>query len=169
MPRRTRFPVRSGAVHNKEWDAVCLTPTQLDLAIGTSAAFTLFTNDRSETLLRMRGQIHWHLDASVVNELATIAMGIAVVSATAAAAGAVPVPGTDGAYPWLWHGWTTVASLEEAAITPNFLSTLTEVDSKAMRKMKEEEVIALVVEVCSSLDQGGNVQIAGGFRALVGY
>ena len=166
---RTGFPVRSGAVHNKEWEVTAFNDTALDNGIGQAIIFTPFTNDRSETLLRMRGLLTVETGSPVAaNERVLLGCGIAVVSATAAAAGAVPLPVTDGAYPWLWHGWLKVSTLAAAA-EPNFRMSSIEVDSKAMRKMKEEEVIICVFEVGESTDQGGNVIVGGGLRALVGF
>jgi len=161
---------RSGAIHNKEWTAACIDGTSLDIAIGTVAVFVMFTADEAETLLRTRGNLLTILDASAVNENATIAVGIGVVSARAAAAGAasVPRPATEGAYPWIWYGWFNVTSGIEAAVIPQYLGERLMIDSKAMRKIKETEVVVLVFEVCESTDQGGQVSLFGGLRVLTG-
>ena len=171
MARNRGYVAKSGAVHNKEWEASFLNETAMDLAIGTVVAFALFSNDRSETLLRTRGEIFVQLDAAAVAEDYTIAVGICIASARAVAAGAasLPRPGTDGAYPWIWHGFLIGSSGREAAINNNTLFARLTVDSKAMRKMKETEDVVLVFEMVESTDQTGQVRLMGGFRALVGF
>ena len=171
MPRRSFSRTRSGGgVHNKEWEAACLDSTSFDLAIGTVVAFELFVADEAETLLRTRGELLLELNTVAPNERATVAVGIAMVSGRAVAAGAasLPRPGTEGSYPWLWHGWMNVTGLSEAAVINDFVVERRTIDSKAMRKMKEDESMALVLEVCESTDQTGTLLISGGFRVLSG-
>ncbi len=170
MARRAFRSSRSGAVHNKEWTFSCLDATNFDLAVANLIAFSIFTADEAETVLRTRGEIMVMLDATAVNEDATIAVGLAVVSTRAVAAGtaSLPRPAIDGAYPWLWHGVAIVSSGQEAAIVPDFLAVRLLVDSKAMRKVKESEAIVAVFEICDSQDQGGSVRVFGGFRVLTG-
>ena len=171
MARRPRFQAsRSGAVHNKEWTVVCTNDTALDIAIGTVVAFVMFTADEAETVLRTRGFVFGELNAGGVNERVTVAVGLAIVSARSAAVGitAIPRPATEGSYPWLWHGWLEVSSAREAAIVNNFLHNRIEIDSKAMRKVKEDEVMLLAFEVCESTDQTGDMTVGGGLRVLTG-
>ena len=169
-----RRPFRSGrsggGIHNKEWEAVCLAPTTLDIAVGTLVAFVMFIADEAETLLRSRGRFRMVLNAAAIDESVTIAVGLAIVSARAAAAGvaSLPRPATEGSYPWLWHDFG-VASTFQGQASGTFAQVIDMiVDSKAMRKVKEDEVMVFVVEVCSSVDGGGSLQIDGGLRALTG-
>jgi len=157
-----------GGVHNKEWTAACIDSTLMDVAIGTVVAFSMFVADEAETILRTRGHIQVIQNSGVADESATIAIGLAIVSARAVAAGAasLPRPATEGSYPWLWHGWSITSSV--AGLVADGMLARLEVDSKAMRKVKETEVMALVFEVCESVDQGGSVQLDGGFRVLTG-
>ncbi len=172
MPRRGGHQlVRSGSTRSKEWETVCLASSPLDLAIGTVLVFELFRVLSAETLLRTRGQIMASFDSSAVNEAATIAAGIAFVSTRALLAGAasVPRPSSEGGYPWLWHGWFDVSSVPSvggASISGEGLVQRLMVDSKAMRKVKEDESMILAFEMCDSVDLGGNVVFSGGFRAL---
>ncbi len=171
MARRPFVPRgRSGGVHNKEWEVACLNGTSSDLAIGTTTAFQLFVADEAETILRLRGEIMLTLDAAAVVEEASIAIGIATVSSRAVAAGSasLPRPGSEGSYPWFWHGWGHISSGREAAVNTNQLFVRIPVDSKAMRKIKEDEDVALVFEVCESTDATGSYIIHGGFRILTG-
>ena len=163
---------RSGALHNKEWEVACIDFSSIDLAIGQLVAFVLFTADEAETLLRLRGEVYMELDAGATDEMATVAVGVGVVSARAAIAGtgSIPRPATDGAYPWLWHGFMNVSSGQGASVPVDLASLFDRlsVDSKAMRKLKETEVIVIVFEICESVDQTGHVSVGGGFRALAG-
>ena len=172
MPRRGGFPVRSGgAVHNKEWTAACIDSTPVDLAIGTLVVFSVFVADEAETLLRSRGSIQLVLNANAVEESVTCAVGLAIVSARAVAAGAasVPRPATEGSYPWLWHGFLFGTSFDSAVTAGSSLrGTRLEVNSKAMRKLKETEVMVLAFEVCESVDLGGSFQLDAGLRVLTG-
>ena len=164
---------RSGAVHNKEWTAACIVTTSLDIAVGAVVAFSMFTADEAETILRTRGSISAHFDPTAVNESVTLAVGLGIVTARAVAAGAasLPRPATEGSFPWLWHGWLMTDSfglaVTDQSASPAWVDRL-EVDSKAMRKVKETEVMALVFEVCTSVDGGGLVVLNGGFRVLTG-
>ena len=150
---------RSGGIHNKEWEAACIDSTTLDLVIGTTAVFTMFVADEAETLLRTRGHIQLVLNAAAIDESATLAVGIAIVSARAAAAGAasIPRPSSEGAYPWIWHGWLFGSTIGGINVGDAAQSMRLEVDSKAMRKLKETEVMILAFEVCESIDLGGVV------------
>jgi len=162
---------RSGGIHNKEWEAACIDSTALDLTIGTVVAFGLFVADEAETLLRTRGRIRATLNSPSIDGAVTVAVGLAMVSARAVAAGAasLPRPASEGSYPWLWHGWLICDSFSTgAAITDQAITDLLEVDSKAMRKVKEDEQMALVFEVCESIDVGGTLQLQAGFRVLTG-
>ncbi len=161
---------RSGSVHNKEWTVSCADGTDLDLAIGAVVAFNMFTADEAETILRTRGRIQGVQDSTMVNESATVAVGLAVVSARAVAAGAasLPRPSTEGSYPWLWYGWLLTSAFAGVNVGDSAQSDRLEVDSKAMRKIKETEVVALVFEVCESNDQGGSIRLQAGLRILTG-
>ncbi len=161
---------RSGAVHNKEWTVACVDSSTLDLAIGSILAFVMFTADEAETVLRTHGFVAAELNAGGVSERATIAVGLAIISARSASVGAtaVPRPATDGSYPWLWHGWLFITSGAEAAIVNENLLDRRDIDSKAMRKVKEDEVMVLVLEVCESVDQAGEARVDAGLRVLTG-
>ena len=172
MPRGRSFAPRgrSGGVHNKEWTTFFIDGTALDLAIGSIVAFSALVADEAETLLRSRGLVKLVLDASSINESATVAMGLAMVSARAVAAGAasLPRPASEGSFPWLWHDWGIVSSFAGAGTGGIAEVSTVIVDSKAMRKVKEDEVLALVFEIAESTDGGGVVRIDAGFRILSG-
>ena len=171
MARQTRvIRGRSGAVHNKEWTVACIDGTSLDHAIGSVVAFSMFTADEAETVLRTRGFVHGLMDPTAVNEHVTIAIGLAIVSARSVSVGvtAIPRPATEGSYPWLWHGWMQLTSGQEGAIVNDFLAERVDIDSKAMRKIKETEVMLLAFEVCESSDQAGITLVHGGLRVLTG-
>ena len=161
---------RSGSVHNKEWTVACIVPTNLDLAVGSLVVFSMFVADEAETVLRSRGDFMAQLNPGAIDEAAVVAAGLAIVSARAVAAGAasVPRPATEGSYPWLWHGFFNVSSAGGAIGQGNGHADRIVIDSKAMRKVKETEVMVLAFEICSSVDAGGVVQLLGGLRVLTG-
>ena len=172
MARGRSFPRKSGAVHNKEWTVSCLEVTALDLAIGALIGFVPFVADDAETVLRTHGFCSVELGADNNNERVTLAVGIGIISArAAAAASAVGFPrlSTDGVFPWLWHGFLYASNMTVATLTPtDMVYQRLAIDSKAMRKVKETEVMAMVFEVCESDDVGGNCFVGGGLRVLTG-
>jgi len=102
-----------------------------------------------ETLVRVRGLAAMILKTvSATGDGFTGAFGIAKVTSAAAAAGvgSIPTPitevGWDG---WLWHSFFTVlGGLSGGADGAGFQRIV--IDSKAMRKMNEDEAIVLVSE-----------------------
>ena len=169
MARGTRIVRgRSGGIHNKEWTAICTLPGEIDLAPGALLAFEVFVADEAETLLRTRGRIRATLDAAAIDESFVLAVGLAVVSSKSATIGvtAIPAPVTDGSYPWLWHGFLLGNSF--SGVNSTATTDILEVDSKAMRKVKEDESVVLAFEMCASDNSGGVVNILAGLRSLTG-
>ena len=142
----------------------------LDLAEGTKVLLGGISTILTTTLTRTRGEIFAELDATAVNERAVIAVGAVVVNEVAFATGigALPGPATQGGDDWLWHGFLTVSSGQESAVALNSLYDRLTIDSKGMRKMKSDEVVAFLGEVASSSDQGGHATIMAGVRVLFG-
>ncbi len=106
-------------------------------------------NAPNPTLVRIRGSILVSLTASAASPGRVLAvLGIKVIQAAAAAAAAPALPFTDIGSDWIW--WTTVplflASGTVGSPGGDGLTTnhRVEVDSKAMRKIKGNEVIAFV-------------------------
>ncbi len=91
------------------------------------------------------------------------AYGIGIVSDQAFAAGAASVPGpwSDPDFPWLvWESFEGLYIFHDATGQSNFQGF--QFDSKAMRKVKQNET---VVVVCES--QAGAFDLSSAFRMLV--
>jgi len=106
------------------------------------------------TITRVRGLFAFR---SATTTLSAVFVGIIVVSEAARAIGvtAVPLPFTNGEASWLW--WGTLRSVKTTEY--NFLT----VDSKAQRKINDDEVVVLVWENPSAISMTANF----GMRILV--
>ncbi len=137
--------------------------------MGNSSQFT-----GAGTIMRVRGLVGATLNAGAVSESGIVLCGLVVVSNDAKVAGAAPeftVSGADAEEGhWLWTGSIYLSSGLEAAIVNDQLSSTVEVDSKAMRRVKPNDVLAMVVEAPSALwtDQAGTISITARWRLLIG-
>ena len=124
----------------------------------------------ASTILRTRGIVFAQLDSTAVDERVTIAVGVIIAGERAVTAGVASLPGplNQGADDWIWHGYLTVSSGAEAAINDNSLFDRLEIDSKAMRKVKEDETFVFMAQIADSLDQGGSVDLMYATRVLFG-
>ncbi len=159
-----------GGIAQKNWQSNCVVLNALDIAIGSASAVEVFQYATAQTILRTRGKVYLQLDAGGVDERVVVAMGLIIVSRRAAAIGvtALPLPDTNAEDDWLWYGYMVCSSLGEAAIQPDALFDRQEVDSKAMRKVKADESLVFVSEICTSLDVTGSVDVMLGVRQLTG-
>jgi len=107
-----------------------------------------------ETVIRTRGMIGFKSDQQLGDELQIGAFGICKVTAQALSVGitAIPHPSTDAA----WGGWLVhqyIMSVFEFAsasgVNPDSLHTIV-IDSKAMRKIDEDERLVTVWENTSA-------------------
>ena len=99
------------------------------------------------TLVRTRGELLVAISSvAAVTDTMRMAFGLCVVSENAfgAGVGSVPTPDVDMAWDgWLWHRFVSLAvSAGSEAGTARI-----EIDSKAMRKIKETDVLIGVTEV----------------------
>ncbi len=110
------------------------------------------------TMVRLRGHVTLYLRLGGINDAFFGAMGIGVYTAAAFAIGvtAMETPITDEAWNgWLWHQYfglgtpvaITSSSNESAGATAGVGMLQLDIDSKAMRKLHTEDVIAMVIEV----------------------
>ncbi len=103
-----------------------------------------------ETVIRTRGLFGYASDQLAASEVQLGAIGICVVTAQAESVGisAVPHPDTDAAWGgWLYHSY--FANRQRFASAVGFQSDgfiTQEVDSKAMRKVDEDERLVMVVQ-----------------------
>ncbi len=121
-------------------------------AVGTTiGGSVLFTGPA--TILRVRGAVQASFDSTVQNtDQMRLVFGLGIVSTDAATLGAsaVPDPGGEAEYPWLWWGSMQLrASANAAEGAWGTQAQKLEVDSKAMRRVKPGESLLWVVEVAS--------------------
>ena len=103
-----------------------------------------------ETAIRIRGLFSWITDQDAAEETQLGAVGIAVVTAQAVSVGitAVPTPNTDAAWGgWMWHSYfsSKVVVGDATGFQINGMNHIV-IDSKAMRKVDEDERLVVVVE-----------------------
>ena len=103
-----------------------------------------------ETVIRTRGLFSYRSDQFAASEVQIGAVGIAVVTEQASTVGitAVPHPNTDSAWGgWLWHSYFLSRVDVSSAVGVQFDGVHNIViDSKAMRKVDEDERLVVVVE-----------------------
>ena len=103
-----------------------------------------------ETVIRTRGMLGYKSDQIAASEIQLGAFGIAVVSEQAATVGitAIPHPSTDAPWGgWFYHTYLMSEFVFSSAIAfqADFMHTIV-IDSKAMRKIDEDDRIVVVVE-----------------------
>ena len=103
------------------------------------------------TVVRLRGVLRLNLTAADTGGSGfNYAVGIGIVSADAFTVGAtaVPKPFTDADWPgWMWHHFGQLSTAVGALTTTNAHPALvTEIDSKAMRKLRLNEVLFGIIE-----------------------
>jgi len=129
-----------------------------------------------QTLMRIRGNVSVQLNATAVGERALVLVGLCIMSGDAfGVAGDSAAPEIFGTAAsdeinWIWSSGLFISSLAEAAIQPDALSMSIDIDSKAMRKMKADDTLALVHQTPAELtsDQGGTYDMAWWVHALFG-
>ncbi len=108
-----------------------------------------------DTIIRLRGMLQVASDQSGANEEPFGAFGIAVVSEQAFAIGvtAVPTPYTDADSDlWMMHGYFAAPIRFNDATGFGNISQRVDFDSKAMRKLNEDETLIIVLENASATD-----------------
>ena len=149
MARRPGRFVR-GPRSATDWSASVAATAFVPLAASTIVLDQVFTPIAGgETVLRTRGRFTYGSDQANVNEQQLGAVGIGVVSEQAATVGvtACPHPDTDAAWGgWLWHSYYGSQTRIATAVGWNELSGGFIIDSKAMRKVGENERLIIVVE-----------------------
>ena len=169
MARRAagRGFVRS-ARKGTDWSASLAQTGTVAVAAGSKTLLQTFTPvTGGETVIRTRGIFTIASDQSSANELQIGALGICVVSDIAAAAGVASIPGpaTNAA----WGGWMVhqyfarfYEVITAVGVAADF-GTSFEVDSKAMRKVDENDRLVVVVENSASAH---GIEIMESFRFL---
>lgn len=149
------------------WNQTVTTGASVAQAVVTEANIENFPDP---TLVRIRGELLVMMTASAATPGRCLAtMGLIKVSAAALAGASVPLPSTDQASDWIW--WQTVAlELSGGSVAaPNSdgrsIVKRIEIDSKAMRKFSQNEVLIFVSEnlVATSTQ---TFDVLGGARCL---
>ena len=158
--RRSRLPMR-GPRRLTSWDVGPGNTTVVPLTASGKTLFAGVSPVRDGlTLIRLRGQLSAALTSSSITQGGyNCALGVGIVTVNAFNVGTTAVPGplTDEAWDgWLWHQYfrlTSSGTIAGGASTDEDLAGVlttsfrTEVDSKAMRKVNNEEIIIAVLEV----------------------
>ena len=164
MARRSGRPGMVKSWAGQTFSATSITTTQKILL-----NFPLST-DFPETVLRTRGHLQVWGTPDAADDAAVIGLGLIVVQESAATVGGVSIPGPfdDLDADWLWHRFVMLRVNEVTADSDTALGLWQEieVDSKAMRTVKRDQVVILVGETRSQTLAG--VEVQGGIRALSG-
>ena len=155
MARRVRTTFVRGPRKGTDWSAS--TPVAAFVNVGGSAVALLETFTPiagGETVIRTRGLFTWMSDQTGANESQIGAVGIGVVSEQAATVGitAIPHPDTDAAWGgWLWHSYfaSRLEFVSAVGVLPEMAHNIV-IDSKAMRKVGENERLVVVCENSST-------------------
>ncbi len=124
-----------------------------NIVTGTPQFTTLISeatleNFPTPTLIRVRGRVAALTDdSSTPSGFAQVIMGIIKVTSAAFAAGAVPTPATDESSDWLWWDAATIGAAAADVIGQEVTIDRLIVDSKAMRKIGNNEVVVFVTEL----------------------
>jgi len=168
MPRgRVRPIVRGGGRRLTSWFDIAPTRSTLTAAGGsiqnslTAAELAL----RPFTIIRTHLIIHIESDQSAASEFQLGAVGMAVVTeqAVAAGVGSVPTPVTDDdSDEFFLHQWCMNSFVfADATGFDDQAGKVYEVDSKAMRKVSDSDNVIVVAEVDPVTGGGINMSIAG--------
>ena len=149
MARSVRGGFQRGAVRLTEWDATVPESAFQGLAANTAVLDSTFATVDAETIIRTRGLLTVRTDQVSALEDPFGAVGMCVVSDQAVAIGvtAIPTPYTDAESDlWLFHSfWAAPITLATGAAFAN-VSTQIHLESKAMRRINEDQTLCLVVE-----------------------
>ena len=153
----------------KQWTSVP-GQSQNQVANGTVAASGSLGFSAPATILRVRGVIAVAFNGgSQIADEAEITMGLGVFSTDAVAVGgtALPDPGSEPEYPWMWFGTFLMLSpsVEEDDTWSRIMMTL---DTKAMRKVKPGESLVLVSEYLDIVGTPSLRLMVGQMRTLLG-
>ena len=158
---RGSFRGRSGPRRETQWGGSTAGQTgRTALAAATAALFSRFSAAQFDvigsplTTVRNHGQLSVESDQSVAGETVQGAIGLAIVSEPAAAAGigSIPTPITESD----WDGWLmwmpfshTMQFVQQDATGVQIVqpsNSIFNYDSKAMRKIQDQESLVFVIE-----------------------
>ena len=166
MPAR-----RSGRATDYNWTGTFFKALNQDIATGVGTAIAIVSFNSRQTLYRVRGQVFASLDPGAADEFAIIGLGMIIVTDDAIAAGkaSVPDPVSDPEAGWLWYGMLSIGA-SDVTTNPGAAEGVDRlvIDTKAMRKVRDNESLVFVQSVGSSNDQAGTYNLLAGLRVLTG-
>ncbi len=156
---------RAGRRADYTWQGTCFSVALASSAQSISESFVVGS---TSTLMRSRGSVIGSVDGAVDNDKACVAVGLIVVTEEQLAAGAasVPSPHDDLDAEWIWHGFLLLQAQGTSTDQPGLTSRL-EIDSKAMRRMKQTQSIVFAADN-TPLAGTPAVDVTFGVRHLVG-
>ncbi len=158
--RRTTSFRRGGVGPNYVWARLVDPDNQI--TVKTLMATASSATGIDLTIRRNRGFVHTASDQTVATEVWGGVLGMMVVSAHAASAGAASIPGpaTDPDADWLvWQGFHGIFQFKTAVgFVADRGGPFWQFDSKAMRKLSAEESLVIMAEPYPG-SQGFNVSL----------
>jgi len=153
----------------KQWSfipGIQLNPSGAATVLMGSLAFS-----SPATLLRLRGNGSVAMDGETDAEDTQVTFGIGLFSTDAVTLGvtALPDPSSEPEFPWIWYDSHAimVTNVETGVTTPSDIMGAARfvIDSKAMRKIKPGESLAMLAEVSVAANVDINVGLT---RVLLG-
>ncbi len=143
-----------------------------DLTVVTPLLLTVISeadleNFPTPTLVRSRGRIRAYTDtSSTPGSFGVVTMGMIVIRKSALAGAAFPSPIQEGDSDWFWWDSLSVGSDAADVIGSTVTVDRIVVDSKAMRKIGNNEVIVFVAEL-TTCEGTMVVNLCGSLRLLL--
>ena len=154
----------------KQWVGVP-TGSQNVTADGTFVGPGILNFLEPGTILRVRGriQVGFNQAGLAATDLAVLTFGLGVFSTDAVTLGvtALPDPAAEPEYPWMWYGSVAMFSPSADTADPRIQQVLV-VDTKAMRKVKPGESLAMVGQYVNSAGNPSIKVISETLRVLFG-
>ncbi len=168
MPRQRIAGARSQRqfVWSNIVSSMIVTAAASGKAVGTNVGLS---SAGGLTLIRTRGWLGIHLDPTTIADALQVGVGLGVFSSDAFAAGGGSMPGplTEVDYDWVFHTVRVMGpSFTATEDGTNILHNVwVDVDSKAMRKLKPNQVLGWIAEV-TILSGGGSIDLGVSARHL---
>ena len=160
-----------------EWSAIPSSSLSITAA-GTFLQPGILSFATVATIRRIRGVILYHLEGTLAaGDLCVGASGLGIFSTDAVTAGAasLPDPNAEPEFPWLWYrsrhfsiGPAVTNATWDQPAANGTVAEVVEVDTKAMRKVKPGQTLALVHEYVNIVGPPPLGIEAGVFRVLLG-
>ena len=155
MARRAFRPGVRTSRRRTDWSSIVPETTFTGLAAATAILDSTITATLPTTLIRSVGQLTVTSDQQAVGENPFGAVGLCVVSDQSVAIGvtALPTPYTDPESDlWLFHQFWSASMIFASAVGIHKIDQQYKLESKAMRKMSEDQTLCLIIENGSAAD-----------------